>query len=169
MLRRLMLLISILFPVLLFSQDCSEFLKSLKVDPPFNMNSMSKSAACVTGHTYEMIIPLQKGYQYRLVFYASSVFNDDVDFQIIDLNTNKLLVNAPGKLTEGNIPTKNGQTALQNFFDEKTNQSTHPYFDIYPKTTTNIKVVIIVKEKPDMIRGCITVVILDRPFDTGGL
>lgn len=157
-----------LLPVSLFAQmDCSIFLSNLKPESPFSMNSLSKGAACVSGHTYELVIPIQKGYQYRIVFYSSPVFNDDVDFQIIDLNTNKVIVKAPGKLPEGSFPAKNGETALQNFFDEKTSKEVHPYFDVLPSTSTNLKIIINVKEKPDLIKGCVTVVVLDRPFEVG--
>jgi len=154
-------------PFLSFSQlDCSGFLKNMIPDDPFNLNSLSKSAACVSGHTYEFVVPVQKGYEYRVVFYASSVFNNDLHFKIVDLNTNTEVANLPGKLGPDEMPTK-GQTALQPYFDEKLNKEVHPYTAIIPSTTTNLKIIIDVDEKADLIKGCVTVVILDKEFAQG--
>ncbi len=164
---KLIFVIIFILPALAFSQlDCSSFLSSLKPDDPFTLNSMSKSATCISGHTYEFVVPLSKGYEYRFIFYASSVFNNGMDFKIIDLNTNKEVINVPGKLKEDETPKK-GQTALQPYYDEKLNRQVHPFFTIIPSSTTNLKIIINVKEKPDLIKGCVTVVILDREFDEG--
>jgi hypothetical protein len=166
--KNLLIILLLFSPIASFAQlDCSSFLSTLKPESPFNLNSLSKSAACVSGHTYELVVPVQKDYEYRIVFYSSPVFNDDVDFQIVDLNTNKTIINTPGKLADGQYPSKNGQTALQSFFDDKTSKEMHPYFDIIPNASTNLKIVINVKEKADLIKGCVTVVLLDRPFDAG--
>lgn len=164
---KLLFVMLFILPALAFSQlDCSSFLSSLKPDDPFNINSMSKSATCISGHTYEFVVPLSKGNEYRFVFYASSAFNNDMKFKIIDLNTNKEVLNVPGKLDGDNIPTK-GETALQSYYDEKLNKEVHPFFTLIPSSTTNLKIVIDVKDKPDLIKGCVTVVILDKEFNDG--
>ncbi len=146
--------------------DCSSFLASLKAESPYNLNSLSKSAKCVTGHTYEFVVPLQKGYEYRIIFYASSVFNNDLHFKMIDLNTNDVIMDLPGKLPPDQNVEK-GTTVLQAYYDEKLNKEVHPYFSIIPQTATNIKIVIDVEEKTDLIQGCVTVVILDKEFEEG--
>lgn len=169
--RRIMKKAKILFVLLLalpmftFAQmDCSKTLSNLRPDPPFNLNSLSKSAVCVSGHTYEFVIPLVEGYQYRFIFYASSVFNNDLHFKITDLNSNKEIINLPGKSDDN----ARGTAVLAPYFDEKTYTETHPYFDVLPVSSTSMKVVIEVDEKVDLIKGCVTVVILDKEFKSGG-
>ncbi|MEA3451334.1 MAG: hypothetical protein U9Q83_05460 [Bacteroidota bacterium] len=164
---KLLLLILFIIPATAFSQlDCSSFLGSLKADDPFNLNSLSKSATCLSGRTYEFVVPLSKGYEYRFIFYASSVFNNDMKFKIIDLNTNKEVLNLPGKLDNGALPKKN-ETALQSYYDSKLNKEVHPYFIVIPSSSTNLKIIIDIKKKAELIKGCVTVVILDKDFDSG--
>ncbi len=165
-LKLLLLLVTALSFVSYGQTDCSAFLGSLKAEAPYSINSLSKSAKCVTGHTYEFVVPLSKGYEYRIIFYASSVFNNDLHFKMIDLNTNDVIMDLPGKLPPSQNVEK-GMTALQPYYDEKLNKEVHPYFSIIPTTATNIKIIINVDEKPDLIQGCVTVVILDKEFDEG--
>ncbi|MBN2892357.1 MAG: hypothetical protein JXL97_10855 [Bacteroidales bacterium] len=161
---KILLVLLLALPTLIFAQmDCSGTLKSLQVDPPFNLSSLSKSAVCVSGHTYEFVVPLSKGYQYRFIFYASSVFNNDIQFKMIDLNSNKEFLNLPGK-SEMN---ERGTAVLAPYYDEKTYKEIHPYFDILPSSSTSMKIVIDVKETADLIKGCITVVVLDKEFEEG--
>ena len=150
-------------PIFTFGQmDCSKTLSNLEPDDPFNLNSLSKSAVCVSGHTYEFVVPLTEGYQYRFVFYASSVFNNDMHFKIIDLNSNNEIINLPGKSADN----AKGTAVLAPFTDKNYN-SIHPYFDVLPASSTSMKIVIKVDEKVDLIKGCVTVVILDRHFEDG--
>ncbi len=155
-------------PLLSFSQiDCSGFLKNLEPEGGFHLNSMSKSATCISGHTYEFVVPVKKGYEYRFVFYASSVFNNDLHFKIIDLNSNNEVMNLPGKLDNNGIPKGPGETVLQAYYDDKLNKEIHPYTSIIPSSTTNLKIIIEVAEKKDLIKGCVTVVVLDKEFSEG--
>jgi hypothetical protein len=164
---KFLIILLLTLPIFSYAQlDCSSFLSSLKPEDPFTINSMSKSATCISGHTYEFVVPLTKGYEYRFIFYASSVFNNDLSFRMIDLNTNKEVLNVPGKLADNQSPKK-GQTALQPYFDEKLNKEVHPYFTIIPNSSTNVKIIIKVKDKPDLTKGCVTVVVLDREFGDG--
>ncbi len=151
-------------PTLIFAQmDCSGTLSNLKIEVPFNLNSLSKSAVCVSGHTYEFVVPLNKGYQYRFIFYASSVFNNDIHFKMIDLNSNKEFLNLPGQ-SETNAK---GTSVLSPYYDEKTYKEVHPYFDIIPTSSTSMKIIIDIAEAQDLLKGCMTVVILDKEFDVG--
>jgi len=158
--------------------DCSDFFKYRKANPPFNYNSLSKSAVCVTGNKYEFIVPLTKGFDYRLQFFASPVFNNQIDFKIIDLNTNEVVMALPGE----SMDMAKGTCVLKAYFDEKTSKQVHPYFDFYPPNSTTLKIIIDVK--PIQVvqntaagaynapapreKGCITVLILDRPSSETG-
>ncbi len=164
---KLLLALLLISPTMIFAQmDCSSFLKDLKVDNPFNLSSLSKSAVCVSGHSYEFVVPLSKGVQYRFVFYASSVFNNNIHFKMTDLNTNKEIINLPGA-SETN---EKGTAALAPYQDPVTYNNIHPYFDVFSSNATSIKVVIDVaetKSATDLIKGCISVVILDRTIEGG--
>ncbi len=158
---KILLAIFFVTPFLAAAQlDCSGFLSSLKIDPPYKLNSLSKSAVCVSGRTYEFVIPLSVGFEYRFIFYASSVFNSDIKFKIVDLNNNNEVINLPGKSETG----AKGTSVLMPYFDQKLYIEIHPYFDFIPTTTTSLKIIIEVDEKVDLIKGCITVVVLERVF-----
>ena len=152
-------------PIVGFSQvDCSNFLADRKAEPPYKINSMSKSAVCVSGHKYEFVVPLQKGYEYRIIFFASSVFNNKINFKIVDLNTGETVLDLPGE-SETN---DKGTAALASYYDEKLNTEVHPYFDFIPQTTTNFKIIIDVEPQEDLIKGCVAVMILDKESEEGG-
>ncbi len=155
----------LLLPFIGFSQiDCSNFLADRKAEEPYRINSLSKSAVCVSGHTYEFVVPLQKGYEYRIIFYASSVFNNKINFKIVDLNTGKTVLDLPGE-SETN---EKGTAALAPYYDERTGREIHPYFDFIPQTTTNLKIIIEVLPQKDLIKGCVAVMILDKVSEEGG-
>lgn len=155
--------------------DCSSFFKYRKANPPFRYNSASKSAVCITGNKYEFILPLQKGFDYRLQFYASPVFNNNINFKIIDLNTNETVLDLPGETEFG----EKGSCVLKAYFDEGTNKQVHPFFDFYPSQATSLQIIIDVQPLPKeetsgynapapREKGCITVLVLDKPaMDTG--
>ncbi|MBN2662918.1 MAG: hypothetical protein JXR68_04650 [Bacteroidales bacterium] len=164
---KILIALLLTLPLLSFSQiDCSGVLKSLVPEDGFQMNSLSKGAPCISGHTYEFIVPVQQGKEYRFIFYASPVFNNDLHFQIIDQNQpagSNIVMDLPGKLSDGSLPEKN-QTVLQAYYDQGLNKEVHPFFTVIPQNTTNLKLVINIDEKTDLIKGCVTVVILDREF-----
>ena len=160
---KILLVLLLALPIFTFGQmDCSKTLNSLTPDAPFDISSLSKSAVCVTGHTYEFIVPLSKGYLYRFVFFASSVFNNDIHFTITNLNTNEDIISLPGESSDN---AKN--TAVLAPYLDKNYKSIHPYFDILPPTSMSVKVVIEVKEHTELKKGCVTVAILDREFVDG--
>jgi hypothetical protein len=161
---KLTIVLVLLVPLFASAQiDCSEKIKTLVPELPYEINSLSKSATCVSGRTYEFVIPLSVGYEYRFVFYAGSAFNNDIHFKIIDMNSNKELINLPGKSETG----AKGTCVLMPYFDEKIYKEIYPHFDFLPATTTNFKIIISVDEKPELIKGCISVVILDKEFKEG--
>jgi len=164
---KILIALLLTLPLLSFSQiDCSGVLKSLVPEDGFQLHSLSKGAPCISGHTYEFLVPVQEGYEYRFIFYASPVFNNDLAFQIIDQNQaagSNIVMDLPGKLPNGQLPKKN-QTVLQAYYDEGLAREVHPYFTIYPQSSTTLKIVIDINEKVDLIKGCVTVVILDKEF-----
>lgn len=151
-----------------FSQmDCSGILKSLVAEDGFELNSLSKGAACISGHEYEFIVPVVKGKEYRFIFYASPVFNNDLNFTIIDQNKaqgSNIVMDLPGKLNGSLVPEGPNETVLQAYYDDKLNKEVHPYFTVIPSESTSLQIVIDIAEKDDLLRGCVTVVILDREF-----
>jgi len=161
---KLFFVLVLMLPLFASAQvDCSLTIKNLVPELPYQINSLSKSATCVSGRTYEFVIPLSVGYEYRFIFYAGSVFNNDIDFKIIDLSSNKELLNLPGKSETGD----KGTCVLMSYFDTKTYKEIYPHFDFLPASTTSFKVIISVAEKAELIKGCISVVILDKEFKEG--
>ncbi len=159
-------------PFIVFGQgDCSSFFKYRKPEAPFEYNDQSKSAMCVSGKSYDFKLPLTKGKDYRIKFFAAPVFNNRINFKIIDESTNETVLKLPGASPSGEA----GTSALQTYFDEEQDKDVHPYFDFYPVTSTTLKIIIDVLPAPEdpnssadatvpkkFLRGCITVVILDK-------
>ncbi len=152
--------------------DCSDFFKYRRPESPYQYNDQSSSAMCVTGNNYEFILPLNKGRDFRLKFYAGAVFNNRVNFKIIDQSTHETVLDLPGESANN----EEGTAVLRDFWDEDSNKDIHPYFDFFPVTSTTLKIIIEVLPKPQSSegdpnvkkqlkqdRGCITVVVLDKP------
>jgi hypothetical protein len=170
----------IIFPLALAAQsmDCPSTLSLRKATPPFAFNNLSKSAQCVTGKKYEFMVPLIKGKDYRFTFYASPIFNNQINFRIIDMNSGEKVLDLPG---EGTSAAK-GQSVLREYFDEGLKKMVHPYFDILPNSSTTLKIIIDVlsadtEEKTDQSsfkapeerkKGCITVFIQDKVSEDVG-
>lgn len=160
-------------PFLVSAQgDCSDFFKYRKPEIPYEYNDQSASAMCVTGENYEFILPLTKGRDYRLKFYAGAVFNNRINFKIIDQSTHQTVLDLPGESSTA----EEGTCVLRDFWDESSNRDVHPYFDFFPASSTTLKIIIEVlpieqgpnddpnvKKQLKQERGCITVVILDKP------
>lgn len=160
-------------PFLVSAQgNCSDFFKYRRPEIPYEYNDQSSSAMCVTGNNYEFILPLNKGKDYRLKFYAAAIFNNKINFKIIDQSTHQTIIDLPGET----YSAEEGSCVLKDFFDEDSNKEVHPYFDFYPVTTTTLKIIIEVlplqeessdnpniKKQLKQNRGCITVVVLDKP------
>ncbi|MBQ3691111.1 MAG: hypothetical protein II937_14780 [Bacteroidales bacterium] len=185
------LAISTLLPIAAQAQNCADFLSFRKAEKPWRYNTASKSATCFSGKKYEFVLPLTKGNEYRLQFFASPVFNNEVQVKIVDLNSNQTIIDLPGKLDEGNEPKK-GMTCLQDYLNDK-NQYVHPFFDFAPAQSTSVKIMIEIKNSvkyieeytyddygnmtgtvkkevpqeggPEVVKGCFTVYVIDKVSD----
>lgn len=166
------IVILLLLPLFSDAQaKCSDFFKYRRPEAPYEYNDQSSSAVCVTGQTYEFILPLTKGKDYRLKFYAAAVFNNRIKFKIIDQSNHETVLDLPG---ESSI-REEGTCVLADFWDDDTGKSKHPYFDFYPVTSTTLKIIMevlpapqdqssdpTVKKQEKFLRGCVTVVVLDK-------
>ncbi len=165
----------LLFPLFSDAQSrCSDFFKYRRPEAPYEYNDQSSSAVCVTGQTYEFILPLTKGKDYRLKFYAAAVFNNKINFKIIDESTHETVLDLPGE----SATREEGSCVLADYYNEDNGKSSHPYFDFYPATSTTLKIIMEVlpvpqeastdsniKRQKKINRGCVTVVVLDKPAD----
>lgn len=170
----------IVIPAAMFAQtlDCPSTLKLRRATSPYSFNDLSKSAQCFSGKTYEFMLPLMKGKDYRLTFFASPVFNNEINFRIIDMNSGDKVLDLPGETPDA----KKGDCVLREYFDEATNKMIHPYFDFYPTSSTTLKIIIEIggeKEKKsenessfkspeEKTRGCVTVFIQDKKSEEIG-
>ena len=128
------------------AQGCSKDINFQKqrIQKPWHFNDLSKGATCLTGKTYEFILPLTKGKDYRLQFFAAPVFNNKINFKIIDQSTNQVVMNLPGESPDN----REGTCVLHDFMDEDTFKEHHPHFDFFPQTSTSIKIIIEVESIP---------------------
>jgi len=160
------------------SMDCISMLRYRKAQFPYEFSNLSKSATCSSGKTYEFIVPLKAGSEYRFSFFASSVFNHQINFRIIDLSSNELVLDLPGEFEA----MENNTCALREYFHSKLNKLVHPHYDFYPATSTNLKIIIeipsvdgenpidnsIYQRNMDKISGCVTVFVQDKKVDNLG-
>ncbi|MDF1551265.1 MAG: hypothetical protein P1P88_25820 [Bacteroidales bacterium] len=170
----------IIIPVAMAAQslDCPSTLKLRRSAPPYSFNDLSKSAQCFTGKKYEFMVPLMKGKDYRLTFFASPIFNNDINFRIIDMNSGDKVLDLPGESQSG----LKGESVLREYFDQELDKVVHPYFDFYPSSSTTLKIIIEVagvdekknntessfKAPEERKKGCITVFIQDKKSEEVG-
>jgi hypothetical protein len=157
-----------LLPLVGFSQpNCASFIKYQVAQYPFRYNSQSKSAACASGKTYKFLITLQADYDYKISFYASSIFDNKMKFKIIDEGTGKTVLDLPGEATPND---KQGLSVLvAPVLAEK--EADYPFFEFHPVTTTRLQIQIDVEkvaEGQDDKRGCIGVLIMDKKGEGSG-
>jgi hypothetical protein len=180
--KELSLIITVLlFTVALSAQnmDCPSTLSLRKATPPFAFNDLSKSAQCVSGKKYEFLVPLMKGKDFRFTFFASPIFNNQINFRIIDMNTNEKVLDLPGESSNA----VKGASVLREYFDENSKKLVHPYFDFAPNGSTTLKIIIEVlandadapatdqssfKAPEEKKKGCITVFIQDKVSEDVG-
>ena len=169
------IVILLLLPLFSDAQaKCSDFFKYRRPEAPYEYNDQSSSAVCVTGQTYEFILPLTKGKDYRLKFYAAAVFNNRIKFKIIDQSNHETVLDLPGE----SPMREEGTCVLADFWEDDTGKARHPYFDFYPVTSTTLKIIMEVlpvpqeestdqgiKKQVKRNRGCVTVVVLDKPSE----
>jgi outer membrane receptor for Fe3+-dicitrate len=155
--------------------DCLTKLKIRYPKTPYVFNELSKSAVCTAGEKYEYRIELEKNTDYRLSFFASSSFNNNVNFRIINDDTGELIMDLPGSSYEdGDL------SALQAYYDPNANKLIHPYFDLSPQKNLNLKIIIDVKEEDNFSgeisdgkkyncnRGCVTIFIQSKESEPEG-
>jgi len=179
--RKLKLLTLLIFiPVAMNAQslDCPSKLKLMHPTTPYNFNNLSKSAQCYTGKKYEFMLPLMKGKDYRLTFFASAIFNNEINFRIIDMNSGEKVLDLPGEV-EG---AEKGTSVLREYFDTELNKMVHPYFDFHPSSSTTLKIIIEIastakkstttessfKAPEEREKGCVTVFIQDKKAEDIG-
>ncbi len=160
--KLLIVLTFLLIPLVNQAQmDCTDFLKTERQYAPYVKDNLSKSARCKTGKKYSVILPLAEGTDYRIMFYASPIFNNDINFKIIDQNKNKVVVDRPGKSAEN----KGEASVLEDSFDEKTGKVIHPYFDFSPEAATNLEIAIDIPATPESVLGCIGILVFSKKSD----
>ena len=179
--RKLKLLTLLIFiPVAMNAQslDCPSKLKLMYPTETYSFNNLSKSAQCYTGKKYEFMLPLMQGKDYRLTFFASPIFNNDITFRIIDMNSGDKVLDLPGE-TEG---SEKGTCVLREYFDTDLNKMVHPYFDFHPSSSTTLKIIIDIastdkksnntesafKAPEERQKGCVTVFIQDKKAEDIG-
>ncbi len=162
-----------LSPFFMNAQNCANHIELHKrIAKPYKLNDMSKSAVCVSGNTYEFKLPLTKGKDYRLQFYAAAVFNNNIKFTIIDESTHETVLNLPGETLDRAV----GSCVLASWWDEDSEREIHPFFDFYPPTSTTLKIILEIPDAPQPTpgadgtvppkkynRGCVTVMVYDKP------
>jgi hypothetical protein len=182
MIKRTLKYAAIIFIFLLnssvFAQmDCASTIKYRYTDPPFVFNEQSKSAICYSGQKYEYDIYLLSNIEYRFSFFASSVFNNNIRFKIINKSTGELLLDLPGEAAGNNT-----SAILQDYYDKKQNKFVHPYYDINPEKDSQYKVIVevgdlkqsnelsnsVVKINPDQLKGCVTIFLQSKNADQYG-
>lgn len=149
----------------LFAQNCSGYVRYHKVTYPYKYNGQSKSASCATGKTYKFLVPLYEGKDYKLSFYASSVFNNKLNFKIIDESTGRTVIDLPGE-----SPTNQAnESVLVRPMLEDGSTGEYPYFEFHPESSIRLQIVIDVEPngKENGSRGCVGVLIQDKISDSG--
>jgi hypothetical protein len=173
------LIFFILFTGTAYSQDfdCMTKLKIRYPSPSYEYNELSKSAICRTGEKYEYKVFLNENINYRLSFFASTVFNNKIRFKIISTSTGELLMDLPGEaLSEGE------SSVLRAYFDEGKNKLVHPFFDILPKVSGEYKIIIELESEQNKSlldeekifasniekKGCVSVYVQSKLSETEG-
>lgn len=177
--RILILIMAIALPYFVTAQGaCTNNLDfhRLRVQDPWSYNDLSKSATCVSGNQYEFVLTLNKGKDYRVQFFAAAVFNNQMTFKIIDMSTQKTVMDLPGSVYEPGP----GKVALDDYFDEDSGKMVHPFFDFFPASTAKLKIIIDIPAAKQTVeasanyqapeqknKGCLTVIVFDKPAAGG--
>ncbi len=163
----LLALFVFLFTVVqLSAQDCTDYLIYRNPLPPYKLDSQTKSATCQAGKTYKLVLTLSKGKDYRISFYASAIFDNQIQFKIIDKSSGKVVVDLPGE-SENNAK---GTAVLRPYL--LADRMIHPYFEFHPENTTKLEIIIDVRtpQATDEVlkRGCVGVFVLNKLVENYG-
>jgi len=103
----------------------------------YKLDEQSKTALCYAGKNYEYIIKIEKDMEYNFSFFASSVFNNQINFKLINNRTSEILINLPGASSD-----KNQMSLLEEYYDNKLKKMVHPSFDVNSKKGAELKLII---------------------------
>lgn len=140
----LSLAISLIFVVSLSSQtlDCGSLLAIRKSTDSYKFDPSTMSLQCITGKSYDIPLILSPGKEYRISFFAGSVFDNIMNFRIVDTETGETLLDIPGE----NESMKKGTCALRPYYDYASGNLIYPYFEFFPEKKMNLKVIIDIPE-----------------------
>jgi hypothetical protein len=157
--------------------DCASTIKYRYASNPYVFNEQSRSAICYTGQVYEYEVKLTEGIDYRFSFFASTIFNNNIRFKILNRSTGELLLDLPGEAAGNNT-----SAILEDYFDPTQKKFIHPYFDILAEENVNYKIIIEVGDlsknsglnntslllDSNQKKGCVTVYIQSKVSDSFG-
>jgi hypothetical protein len=157
--------------------DCASTVKFRYASTPYQYNEQSKSAICYTGQLYEYQVQLLENVEYRFSFFASSIFNNNIRFKMINLTTGELVLDLPGEAAGNNT-----SAILEDYFDPNQKKFIHPYYDILPEENCSYKVMVEVGEQTknsalnnssilidaNQKKGCVTIFIQSKKSETFG-
>jgi len=155
--------------------NCANYVRYQSPTTPYKYSSLSKSASCTTGKNYKLVLPLNAGKSYRISFYASTVFNNRIEFKVTDKSTGQDIMYLPGDKTQMDNPAayynncNSYSDALVSELDPATYRSLpYPYIEIEPAASTNIEVEInlLDPKKGGILRGCVGIFVQDRMVDS---
>lgn len=164
--NKLILIVAIsTLPLWGFGQNCSSFISYNTPQYPYKYNGQSKSATCQTGRTYKFIVTLLKGNEYKLSFYASSVFDNKINFKIIDESTGDVVLERPGQSED---ISKKGSVLVAPMDMETAEMGDYPSFDFHPLNSMKLQIEIDVltaqteQGVEETRRGCVGVLIQEK-------
>lgn len=139
------------------AQDCNKLLQKSKADSEYVINSQSKGLIVQTGKTYNFIINLNKGIDYRLKFFADEKFNKKIKFKLSDKISKKVIFNLPGE----SVTDKKGTSALSEYTENEVKK--HPYFDFRTVGSTILELTITIQTNKSFPGGCFAIMLLNKP------
>ena len=163
---QLLVLVALLVSNFTFAQNCDVFMNKLRASAPWEISSYSITRSCTTGNNYAHDIVFMEGIDYRLMFYASSNFNNDLHFIIENADTREELINVPGvDDADTHIFGKCALHPVVKHIDDY--NEFHPYFDFKIKGSTKIRIIVKVnefKEYGHVVEksGCIKILVLQK-------
>lgn len=150
----------------LSAQTCTDYLIYRNPVAPYKLDSQTKSATCQAGKTYKLVLTLSQGKDYRISFYASAIFDNQIQFKIIDKNGGKTVIDLPGESGDN----EKGTAVLRPYL--LADRMIHPFFEFRPENTTKLEIIIDVKteqkEDEELKRGCVGVFVLNKIVDNYG-
>lgn len=150
--------------------NCANYIRYHAPTAPYKYSSLSKSATCITGKNYNFVIPLSAGKNYRVSFYASTIFDNKIEFILNDSTSNEQIIFLPGDkkkfddLSSYFNNVNDYSEVLVKAVDEFGQSEGYPYFEIEPTTAIRLSITINVldADKGAPKKGCVGVFIQDK-------